>query len=109
MVVSNAAGFVPGDITDVSRADWERMRQTNIDGFFYLAQKTLPLLARSGGNLVATSSVSGLRGDWSQSAYNATKAPYPCSFSRSPSTGADVVCGSTQSLPPSRTPNRFPE
>ncbi len=73
VVVSNAAGFVPGDITDVSRADWESMRQTNIDGFFYLAQKTLPLLARSGGNLVATSSVSGLRGDWSQSAYNATK------------------------------------
>ncbi len=31
-------------------------------------------LAESRGNLVAVSSVSGLRGDWGQAAYNATKA-----------------------------------
>jgi meso-butanediol dehydrogenase/(S,S)-butanediol dehydrogenase/diacetyl reductase len=50
------------------------MRRANVDGFYYLAQATLPLLERSGGSLVAVSSVSGERGDWSQAGYNATKA-----------------------------------
>ncbi|PZF62120.1 3-oxoacyl-ACP reductase [Curtobacterium sp. MCBD17_034] len=73
VVVSNAAGYVPGDITAVSDADWEALRQTNIDGFFHLAKATLPALERSGGAFVATSSVSGLRGDWGQPVYNASK------------------------------------
>ena len=73
VVVSNAAAYVPGDLADVSVPDWERLRQTNVDGFFHLAQETLPLLARSGGSFIATSSVSGLRGDWGQAVYNATK------------------------------------
>ena len=42
--------------------------------FFHLAKATLPLLAEVQGTLVAVSSVSGDRGDWGQSAYNATKA-----------------------------------
>lgn len=73
VVVSNAASFIPGDITEVSGEDWTRLRRTNIDGFFYLAQAVLPELARSGGNFVATSSVSGLRGDWGTPIYNASK------------------------------------
>ena len=74
VVVSNAAGYAPGEITDLDDADWEAMRATNVDGFFHLAKKTLPVLARSGGNLVAVSSVSGQAGDWGQAGYNATKA-----------------------------------
>jgi meso-butanediol dehydrogenase/(S,S)-butanediol dehydrogenase/diacetyl reductase len=73
VVVSNAAIYEPGQITDISVEDWERLRQTNVDGFFHLAQATLPVLARNGGSFVATSSVSGLRGDWNQAVYNATK------------------------------------
>ncbi len=74
VVVSNAAGYETGPITDLSEDAWERLRATNVDGFFHLAKATLPHLAESGGNLVAVSSVSGDRGDWGQSAYNATKA-----------------------------------
>lgn len=74
VVVSNAAGYVNGPLTDTDDADWERMRATNVDGFFHLAKRTLPLLAESGGNLVAVSSVSGVAGDWGQAGYNATKA-----------------------------------
>jgi meso-butanediol dehydrogenase / (S,S)-butanediol dehydrogenase / diacetyl reductase len=74
VVVSNAAGYVNGALTETDDADWEQMRATNIDGFFHLAKRTLPLLAESGGNLVAVSSVSGLAGDWGQAGYNATKA-----------------------------------
>ncbi|GLZ55556.1 SDR family oxidoreductase [Actinomycetospora sp. NBRC 106378] len=74
VVVSNAAGYVNGEITDLEDADWAAMRATNVDGFFHLAKKALPVLAESGGNLVAVSSVSGLAGDWGQAGYNATKA-----------------------------------
>jgi meso-butanediol dehydrogenase / (S,S)-butanediol dehydrogenase / diacetyl reductase len=72
--VSNAAGYAAGSITGLTDEAWERLRTTNVDAFFHLARRVLPHLARSGGNLVAISSVSGDRGDWGQAAYNATKA-----------------------------------
>lgn len=74
VVVSNAAGYENGPITELADEAWAALRATNVDGFFHLAKAVLPHLAESGGNLVAVSSVSGDRGDWGQSAYNATKA-----------------------------------
>jgi meso-butanediol dehydrogenase/(S,S)-butanediol dehydrogenase/diacetyl reductase len=74
VVVSNAAGYETGPLTDLTDQAWERLRATNVDAFFHLAKAALPHLASSGGNLVAVSSVSGQRGDWGQAAYNATKA-----------------------------------
>jgi meso-butanediol dehydrogenase / (S,S)-butanediol dehydrogenase / diacetyl reductase len=74
VVVSNAAGYETGPITELDEQAWERLRATNVDAFFHLARNVLPQLARWGGNLVAVSSVSGDRGDWNQAAYNATKA-----------------------------------
>src|SRR5262249_53852038 len=73
IVVSNAGVVVLGEIVDVSTRDWEALRQTNIDGFFYLARATLPLLQRSRGSLIAISSVSGLAGDWKAAVYDASK------------------------------------
>lgn len=73
VVVSNAAGYAGGDITDLTPEAWETLRAVNVDGVFRLAQAALPELVVSGGNLVAISSVSGLFGDWGQAAYNATK------------------------------------
>ena len=74
VVVSNAAGYEAGSITELADDAWERLRATNVDAFFHLAKHVLPHLAASGGSLVAVSSVSGERGDWGQAAYNATKA-----------------------------------
>ncbi len=74
IVVSNAADYVTGDLVDLPSDRWAEIRTTNIDGFVNLARHTLPELQKVGGNLVAVGSVSGLRGDWGQSAYNATKA-----------------------------------
>jgi meso-butanediol dehydrogenase / (S,S)-butanediol dehydrogenase / diacetyl reductase len=74
VVVSNAGVYVPGDLTDLEDDAWAQMRATNVDGFFYLAKAALPHLERSGGSLIAVSSVSGLLGDWGQAGYNATKA-----------------------------------
>jgi meso-butanediol dehydrogenase/(S,S)-butanediol dehydrogenase/diacetyl reductase len=74
VVVSNAAAYAHGEITDLSDDDWAALRATNVDAFFHLAKAALPHLQESGGNLVAVSSVSGDRGDWGQAAYNASKA-----------------------------------
>lgn len=73
VVVNNAAAFTSGEFTDTAD-EWERVRTTNVDGFVHLARHALPELERVGGNLVAVSSVSALRGDWGQSLYNASKA-----------------------------------
>jgi meso-butanediol dehydrogenase/(S,S)-butanediol dehydrogenase/diacetyl reductase len=73
VVVSNAAAYAGGDLADLPGDDWEQLRRTNVDGFVHLAQAALPRLVESKGNLVAVASVSGLRGDWGQAAYNATK------------------------------------
>lgn len=73
VVVSDAADYVSGGLGELDPERWERLRQTNIDAFFYLARAAYPHLQRSRGNLVAISSVSGLAGDWRQAAYNASK------------------------------------
>jgi meso-butanediol dehydrogenase / (S,S)-butanediol dehydrogenase / diacetyl reductase len=74
VVVSNAADYAGGPITELTDEAWQRLRATNVDAFFHLAKAALPHLADSRGSLVAVSSVSGDRGDWGQAAYNATKA-----------------------------------
>jgi meso-butanediol dehydrogenase/(S,S)-butanediol dehydrogenase/diacetyl reductase len=73
VVVSNAALYISGEITDVSTADWEALRATNIDGLFHLAKAALPELEKTSGTFLVTSSVSGLRGDWGAAIYNASK------------------------------------
>lgn len=72
--VNNAATIIAKPFTELSGDDWERMRTTNLDAFFHLAQQALPELEKTRGNVVAVGSVSGLRGDWGQAGYNATKA-----------------------------------
>jgi meso-butanediol dehydrogenase / (S,S)-butanediol dehydrogenase / diacetyl reductase len=73
VVVSNAGGYEGGEITELGWDAWTALRATNIDGFLSLAQLTLPELVRSRGSFIAVSSVAGLRGDWGQAAYNASK------------------------------------
>lgn len=73
VVVSNAALYAGGDLTDLADDDWARLRATNVDGLFFLAKAALPELVRTGGSLIAIASVSGLSGDWGQAAYNASK------------------------------------
>lgn len=74
VVVNNAAAYTHGDFDELGLGDWEAIRATNIDGFVHVARHALPELEKTGGNLVVVGSVSGLRGDWQQAAYNATKA-----------------------------------
>jgi len=74
VVVSNASGLAMGSIVDLDDADWEELRASTVDAFFHLAKHTLPVPAENGGNLVAVSSTTGIRGEWNQAAYSAAKA-----------------------------------
>jgi meso-butanediol dehydrogenase / (S,S)-butanediol dehydrogenase / diacetyl reductase len=72
--VNNAARYLSAAFTEMTDDEWDDLRRTNIDAFVHLARAALPELERTGGNVVAIGSVSGLRGDWGQAGYNATKA-----------------------------------
>ena len=45
VVVSNAAAYESGSLLDLDDDAWERLRATNVDGFFHLAKAALPHLA----------------------------------------------------------------
>lgn len=74
VVVSNAATYVPKPFLDLTDDDWAALQRTNVDAFVHLMRAALPELEKTAGNVVVVGSVSGLRGDWGQSGYNATKA-----------------------------------
>lgn len=73
IVVSNAGWCEPSDLETFEDDAWARMHSVNVDAFMILARAALQALKASRGNIVAISSVSGIRGDWNQFAYNATK------------------------------------
>lgn len=73
IVISNAGWCEPSDLETFEDEAWARMHAVNVDAFLILARATVPALKSSAGNIVAISSVSGIRGDWNQFAYNATK------------------------------------
>ena len=72
--VNNAARYLNKPFVEMTDQEWDDLRRTNVDAFVHLARRALPELEKTGGNLVAVGSVSGMRGDWGQSGYNATKA-----------------------------------
>ncbi|MFJ8019306.1 SDR family NAD(P)-dependent oxidoreductase [Streptomyces sp. NPDC096311] len=74
VVVANAGTSEPSHIDTFDDAAWERLRSANLDAVIRLARLAVPLLRTTRGNFVAISSIAGLRGDWGQFAYNATKA-----------------------------------
>lgn len=73
VVVPNAAVYESTDLLDLSDEQWRLLQSVNVDGLFHVLQATVPHLKAARGNVVAVSSVSGMRGDWGQFAYNATK------------------------------------
>lgn len=82
MIVSNAGANPAGPVSEVDDVTYRRGYATNVDALFYLATEAESHLTESRGSLIATSSVSGLYGDWGQAVYNATKHPV-ASFVRS--------------------------
>ena len=73
VLVNNAGIALTGDVTETTEADWDRTMAVNVKGYFNMAKAVLHELKKTKGNIVQTSSVSGLGGDWSTVAYNTSK------------------------------------
>ena len=73
ILVNNAGKATVGAITDTDDDTWRQIMGINVDGVFHCCRAALPHLIASKGNIVNTSSVSGIGGDWGMSVYNASK------------------------------------
>ncbi|WP_312837364.1 SDR family NAD(P)-dependent oxidoreductase [Atlantibacter hermannii] len=73
VLVNNAGVIVQGRIHEISLNDWETLMATDLNGVFYCTHYFMPELLKTKGNVVKSSSVSGLGGDWGMSVYNAAK------------------------------------
>jgi NAD(P)-dependent dehydrogenase (short-subunit alcohol dehydrogenase family) len=75
VLVANAGiGIMVPSIVEMSLADWRRQTAVNLDGVFLSVKYGLPLMrASSGGSIIMTSSIAGLRGSATLAGYCATK------------------------------------
>ena len=72
---NNAGTLRPGTAVDLSVADWDLVMAVNVRSVFLGAKFAVPaLVARGGGTIVSTASVSGLEGDRASVVYSASKA-----------------------------------
>src|ERR1700730_5073279 len=75
ILMANAGiGIMVPSIVEMSLADWRRQTAVNLDGVFLSVKYGLPLMrASSGGSIIMTSSIAGLRGSATLAGYCATK------------------------------------
>lgn len=73
VLVNNAGVVVSGDIGSTTTEQWRKVMAADLDSVFFASRAALPHLKRSRGCIINTSSVSGIRGDWQQAAYDAAK------------------------------------
>ncbi|MDX2259843.1 MAG: SDR family NAD(P)-dependent oxidoreductase [Hyphomicrobiaceae bacterium] len=74
VLVNNAGLNVRGDFRHMSDADWEKIRDVNLDGVVRIARDGFALLKASGrGSLINLASIMGHRGLRQLTGYSATK------------------------------------
>lgn len=73
VLVNNAGTAVTGSIDDVTPDDWHKVIETDLTSAYLVTKAAWSALKESKGNVVMTSSVSGIGGDWNMFAYNAAK------------------------------------
>jgi meso-butanediol dehydrogenase / (S,S)-butanediol dehydrogenase / diacetyl reductase len=73
VLVNNAGVAIPGTVDQIDLDSYRAMMSTNVDGVFFASRAALPHLRTARGCIVNVGSVGGLRGDWYQAVYNATK------------------------------------
>jgi len=75
ILVNNAGIGSIGNIEEESFDNWKRVHSIDLDSVFHGCQKTIPLIARSGGgSIVNISSISGIIAGHNMAAYNSAKA-----------------------------------
>jgi meso-butanediol dehydrogenase/(S,S)-butanediol dehydrogenase/diacetyl reductase len=73
VLVNAAARIVQGTVEQIDLDSYREMMSVHVDGVLYTCRAALPHLRVSHGCIVNIGSVSALRGDWGQAAYNASK------------------------------------
>lgn len=74
-ILVNAAGTIKnGSIENTSLSEWDKMIALNLRSVFYLMNRCVPYLAKTKGNVVNVSSVTGLRAFPNVLAYCVSKA-----------------------------------
>lgn len=73
VLVANAGIHIEGTVAETSPEDFRKVVDIDLTGIFLSIKAAYDALKASGGNVVVTSSVSGIGGDWSKVAYNAAK------------------------------------
>jgi NAD(P)-dependent dehydrogenase (short-subunit alcohol dehydrogenase family) len=75
VLFNNAGTLRPGTAVELSVADWDLVMAVNVRSVFLGAKYAVPaMMARGGGSIVNTGSVSGLHGDGGAVVYAASKA-----------------------------------
>lgn len=76
VVVANAGVWPPEDrpLTDLPDAQWERTRQVNLDGVYYVCREAARIMVpQRAGSIVTVSSTAGQRGEAGHGDYAAAK------------------------------------
>jgi 3-oxoacyl-[acyl-carrier protein] reductase len=75
ILVNNAGLTRDGVLARMSDDDWHDVIETNLSSVFYTCRAAArPMMKRRGGSIVNISSIVGLRGNWGQTNYAASKA-----------------------------------
>ena len=75
ILVNNAGLTRDGVLARMSDDDWRAVIETNLSSVFYTCRAaSRPMMKRRGGAIVNISSIVGLRGNWGQTNYAASKA-----------------------------------
>ncbi|MDG2005031.1 MAG: SDR family NAD(P)-dependent oxidoreductase, partial [Novosphingobium sp.] len=73
ILVNNAGTGALAATPDMEQAEWERVFAVNSTAVFLGCHAAIPHMRENGGAIVNTASISGLFGDYSMAAYNASK------------------------------------
>ena len=75
ILVNNAGLTRDGVLARMPDPDWRDVIETNLSSVFYTCRAAArPMMKRRGGAIVNVSSIVGLRGNWGQTNYSASKA-----------------------------------
>jgi 3-oxoacyl-[acyl-carrier protein] reductase len=75
ILVNNAGLTRDGVLARMPDADWRDVIETNLSSVFYTCRAAArPMMKRRSGSIVNVSSIVGLRGNWGQTNYSASKA-----------------------------------
>lgn len=74
VVVNNAGILRDRSFSKLTEAEWDLVVAVHLKGTYHVCRAAIPALARQGGAIVNTTSVSGLVGNFGQSNYAAAKA-----------------------------------